>query len=176
MKYAVSFIMAMKNIKIMKYVGLILIVLVLVLILRGRFRTPEEFRYMYSFGDTVVFDGMEITFTNNVEWIHFNNHGSTDDEYDAFRIPVKVTNIATNSNRITRDHFTIFGTNGVGLERTWWPIGYEDVTNMPRIRNGITFYSYMYFPYDGRGNYVIEFRRLVGWDNLEPVEVWIPIR
>ena len=157
-----------------KYSMLLAFVLLTPAFFYWRIQNPNEFSDMYTFGDTFVFNDMSITLSNSVEWL--NTTSNTEDGYNEFRIPIEVTNLYRHSNRITVDYFTIFCPNGVAQPKDWWPRRYDDIIQMPRIRNGVSLNAYMYFLYDGIGNYIVEFRRLAGWDNLEPVEVWIPIR
>jgi len=158
----------------MKYVISFALLLLISFGVAGCNSTPQEFRNMYSFGDTFVFNDLEIKFSDNIEWLNTND--SAENGYNKFRIPVEIINLARYSSRITQDYFTIFSPDGIAQPQNWWSTNESDITSMPRIRNGTSFTSYMYFSYEGRGNYVVEFRRLAGWDTLEPVEVWIPIR
>ena len=141
--------------------------------------SSSEYDDMYTFGDTFVFNDMEITFINDIEWIsderiNLITRPENPDEYNAFRVPVRITNLRERSHTINSSEYAQFDSNGIQMENIS-PLfrGDNNISRMPRIRRNVTIYSYMYFLYTGRGNYFVEFRRL--FDNY-PVEVRLPVR
>jgi hypothetical protein len=142
---------------------------------------PEPVEVEYTFGDTFIFDGHEITFLDEIEWLIVS------DARIIFRIPISIKN--NQDRRITssswRDihHQSSNGTeNRVGNSAihqfdftTDWELNFPkyDVGQIYFVDAEETTRKYMHFRYDGEGDYTVE---LVGRGrDVDNVEIKLPI-
>jgi len=136
---------------------------------------------MCSFGDTITFDGHEVTLHEEVEWVLVS------DEQSIFRIPITISNI-TNERTIwqTWDNIYQLGPNGkegrVGNSArnqfdfdTIWNLNFMryDLGRNGSIQPGESVNTYMHFSYDGEGDYTIDF--LGRRSSVNDIKLVIPI-
>jgi len=109
----------------------------------------------FSFGETLVFDNLEITFMGSISFIDVSDER-------IMRIPVTVTNIGDDTNSFPTWQVTSFGPDGLELGRIPW--GAPDDISRPstNIRPGASRTNYFSLLFDGYGEYIIEFSR---WDD-----------
>ena len=123
-----------------------------------------------TFNSTFTFRGMEITFRHGYRFeildSPFNvRHGAT-----LIAVPVTVRNVSSESRGLSEFDITVFNPQGTQQPRT---VTYrdDDVTWRGNIRPNATLNGYVYFLYEGAGEYWIELFVLSGRD----IEVKLPI-
>jgi len=125
----------------------------------------------HTFGDIVVFDGLEIVFSNAIEWTVLDNQFSDHDGADVIRIPVTITNISDETHGLNMFFYSMFGTAGTQLDDVSAFFMEDDAAWSGDMRSGATLNAYMHFLYDGDGDYFVEFSEVFG----PTVEVRLPI-
>ena len=110
-----------------------------------------------TFGDTITFDGLEITFLNEIEWAL--SRGET----EIFIVSVRLKNISNESHNLNMFFYTQFGPSGTELSRindTSLGLGIGNNTLYNRLQPGAELNTQMAFRYEGDGVYIVEFRRI----------------
>lgn len=123
-----------------------------------------------SFGDTFVFEEMEITFNRPYGFVTINNRFSRDDGADVIKIPVTIRNVSDSSQGLSSFWFTQFGSEGIQSSSSIRAYFDNDIAS-GQLQPGATRTAYMYMLYDGDGDYVIEFSRF----RTDTVIVRLPI-
>jgi len=123
-----------------------------------------------SFGDTFEFDDLEITFTDNVTWHKVDNEFSDNDGAEVFAVPVTIKNTSQETHGLNMFSYKMFGSNGTQIN-SMGPHFDDDINFMGDMRSGAQISGFMYFLYDGDGDYYIEF----SYTSRNKVEVKIPI-
>ena len=127
----------------------------------------EEANLSNTFGSTVEFDGLEITFGTEIKWIAVG-------EDEAFGVPLVIKNVGAETNEFNVMFASFFGPNGTELNDVSWnaaiiEVG-DSVSSSNKLRPGAESTSCLYVAYEGDGAYYVEF------DNFkEKVEVELPI-
>jgi Copper amine oxidase N-terminal domain./Telomeric repeat-binding factor 2. len=123
-----------------------------------------------TLGDTFVFDGLEITIHNNVQFMTYSNEYSDKNGTEVVAVSMSIKNISDETHGLNMFYYSFYGSKGTKTDDM--SFYYDDsVTNAGKVRPGATQDTKMYMVYDGNGDYYIEFSEWVG----EKVEVRLPI-
>ena len=109
----------------------------------------------FNLGDTFIFDDLEITISDEIEWSTINARWSEHHRERYFSLPVTITNVGDESNSLGWGT-SIFGPNGVELDVITFIIDVDDITRTGDIRPGATLESFLNVLFDGYGEYVLE--------------------
>ena len=122
----------------------------------------------FSLGDTFEQSGLEVSFGTDIAWGQVNNEWSRDHGVEFFKVPVTIENI---SNSTINSFFPRqYGPDGRSLDSIWISGVEDDITSMGGLRPGAYNEGYLYFRYEGDGDYVAELR-----NHPFSIEVIIPI-
>ena len=135
--------------------------------------TPTPASTDISFGDTFVFDNLEITFINETEWVILDNEFDENHGADVLRIPMTVKNISEETYGLDSASYTIYGPKGTQLDLVNFYFD-NNVSDAGDMRSGAVQDTNMYVLYDGDGDYYIEFEELFTLAETK-VEVKLPI-
>ena len=110
-----------------------------------------------SLGSTFDFDNIRITLGETIGWTDINASWSNNDGKDVFYIPITVTNIYSSSHTLNRWLLTMFGPDGLRLDKIDSYFNNDIFFGRNDMRPNATMHSYVHILYDGDGEYVIEF-------------------
>jgi len=120
----------------------------------------------FSIGETIDFEGMEITILDDISWGRINSRHSAHDGAYYFYFPIILANNSGESNGFPTWSVTTFGPNGHELEHIPWEISEYDVSRAGILRDGATHESYIHFLFTGNGQYTMEFSSWEFFSNL----------
>lgn len=125
-----------------------------------------------SFGDTVVFDDLEITLGSNISWTKLDNQFSDLDGADVIKIPVTIKNVGDETNSLNMFYCNFYGPDGNALDTMYLYFNDDnDVLTAGDMRPGATQQKYFHVLYNGDGNYYLELSQ--GFGNK--IEIKLPI-
>jgi len=129
-----------------------------------------------TLGSTFEFDNMRITFGEAIGWTTINRTWHELYGYEAFYIPIAVTNLYNTTRRLSTYRIRLFGPDGLRLDEigTLFDNDISDWGN--DMRSGATLHSYMHILYNGNGQYVLEFDPPWHSDDRSVIEVFIDVR
>jgi hypothetical protein len=111
----------------------------------------------FSLGEMFEFEGLEITFEDDISWGVIDTGRSDLDGEHYFFLPITVTNTSEESRRFPWN-VTTFDPNGREInQRINSLVENNDITRLGGIRTGATAESYFHILFNGSGEYVIEF-------------------
>lgn len=113
----------------------------------------------YSLGDTITFNGLELTFDTNYSFDVVASTIVTDYNGDYIKLGVNVKNISNDKNSLSAFDYQFFGSQGTQLTSI---AGYfnDSIEHLGSLKSGASKKLYFYIPYDGNGNYSIDFKNL----------------
>jgi hypothetical protein len=124
-----------------------------------------------TFGDTFLFDNLEITFNSDISFVVLENMFSDLDGSNVIRIPITITNRAETSHGLNMFYVSYFGPDGLALGSAWAFFSEDDVRGV-NMRPNATLNSYLHVLYNGDGDYYLEFSMFFGGK----IEVRLPIQ
>ena len=130
---------------------------------------PAQEKAEVSFGDTIEFSGFELTIGDSIEWTILDNAYSDHNGADIVKLPVYAKNIGDETQKFSFMWCKTFGANG--LEQDMIQAFFkDDLRSVGEMRPGAETSAYMYFIYDGDGDYYISLE-----NGKEICEVKIPV-
>lgn len=110
----------------------------------------------YGLGDTLIFDGLELTFDSNYSFATVENRYSEYNGKSVIRLGVNVKNVSTKKNSLNMFYYDLFGSQGTQLNSI---TSYFDdaIDYAGELKPEASYKSYFYILYDGDGNYSIDF-------------------
>lgn len=136
--------------------------------------TPSQAiaKNVLTFGDTVVFDDLEITLSNNITWTKLDNQFSDFDGADVIKIPVTIKNVGDETNGLNMFYCSFYGPDGNKLDIMHMYFSDDnDVLTAGDMRPGATQQKYFHVLYNGDGDYYLELSQGFG----KKVEIKLPI-
>lgn len=118
--------------------------------------STEKEEAKYTLGDTIEFDGLEITFDNNYSFVTVNNQFSEYNNSDVIKLGVNIKNISSEKKSLNSFYFSLFGSKGTELSSVSSFFD-EDVDFAGELKPEASYYKYFYILYDGDGIYSIDF-------------------
>ena len=110
----------------------------------------------YGLGDTITFDGLELTFDTTYSFDTVINSFSDYNGSTVIKLGVTVKNISNETNHLNMFYYTLFGSQGTELKSVS-AYFYENIDHAGDLKPGASYKSYFYILYDGDGNYSIDF-------------------
>lgn len=111
----------------------------------------------FSLGEMFVFDDLEITITDDIQWATIDDRWSDLNGRELMIFPVTVTNVGDSANSLSWGAVTLFGPAGIELDSLPFSIMEDSVLRTGDIRPEATLNSLIHVLYDGDGEYVLEF-------------------
>lgn len=114
-----------------------------------------------GFGDTITFDGLEITFSSEYNFTSLDNEYSELDGSDVIRIPVHVKNVSDDVAGINMFYIKTYGSKGIALDDISFyftednDMLYDAGTDS--LRSGAEIDVICHVLFDGDGDYYISF-------------------
>ena len=123
-----------------------------------------------SYGDTFVFDDLEITFFDAIEWDVLDNQFSDLNGAAVAKIPMTIKNISDKTHGLNMFYYKQYGPDGNSLHSV---SAYFDgeVGFAGDMRVGATQETFMTVLYQGDGDYFVEF-----YDWTTTVELKLPLQ
>lgn len=110
----------------------------------------------YGFDETFTFDGLEITIGKDYSFDVVNNRFSDYNGMECVKLPITVKNIDSETNSLNMFDYTVFGSQGTEAETLNYYFD-DNIAEAGDLRSGASYTKYLYFLYDGDGEYAIEF-------------------
>lgn len=124
-----------------------------------------------TFGDTIDFDDLEITFQPEYGFDVIENRYSDYNGNTVVKFPVTIKNNSNESKTLSFVYYKIYGAKGVSLSTSVGAYFRDALIISDKAQPGATQKTFIYVLYDGDGKYIVEF------DNLsEKVTVELPIK
>lgn len=111
---------------------------------------------IYGFNEKFVFDNLEITIGSNYSFDIVRNEFSDYNNQFVVKLPITVKNISTETHGLNMFYYDIYGTKGTEVKKLGAYFD-DDIDFAGDLRSGASYTKYIYFQYDGNGNYAIEF-------------------
>ena len=113
----------------------------------------------YGLGDTITFDGLELTFDSTYSFDVVASTIVTDYNGDYIKLGVNIKNVSNEKNSLSVLDYQFFGSQGTQLTGV---AGYFDdsIEHLGDLKSGASKKLYFYIPYDGNGSYSIDFNNL----------------
>lgn len=109
-----------------------------------------------TLGDTITFDGLEMTFDTTYTFTKVDNNYSDHNGKSVIRLGVTVKNVSSEKNRLNMFYYDFFGANGTTLDSV--AAYFDDTVNYAGdLKPGASYKKYFYILYDGDGKYSIDF-------------------
>lgn len=110
----------------------------------------------YGLGDTITFDGLELTFDTTYSFVTIDNRFSDKNGNDVIKLGVNVKNVSSDTNSLNMFFYTLFGSQGTEL--TGVASYFDDAIDFAgSLKPDASYKTYFYILYDGDGKYSIDF-------------------
>jgi RNA polymerase subunit RPABC4/transcription elongation factor Spt4 len=110
----------------------------------------------YGLGDTITFDGLELTFDTTYSFVTLQNRYSDYNGRSVIRLGINVKNVSDEKNSLNMFDYDFFGSQGTELDGV---AAYFDETidYAGDLKPEASYKKYFYILYDGDGKYSIDF-------------------
>ncbi|MDR0325221.1 MAG: hypothetical protein LBI19_03890 [Oscillospiraceae bacterium] len=125
-----------------------------------------------TYGDTFIFDDLEITFSADYSWAVLKNQFSEYDGRDVIKIPITVKNLKDETHGLNMFYFDIFNPAGTKSDSISSYFMDDDIKWSGDMRKGATLNSFMHILYENDGDYYVEFARWGG----KAIEVCLSVK
>lgn len=154
----------MKNEKGLSLIGILVIIVLAIFALNVMFsensnNVINSQSKSYGLGDTITFNDLELTFDTSYSFDVVASTIVTDYNGDYIKLGVTVKNVSDEKNYLSVIDYSFFGSQGTQLTGV---AGYfnDSIENLGDLKSGASRKLYFYIPYDGKGNYSIDFNDL----------------
>ena len=115
---------------------------------------------IYSLGDTFEFDNLMLTINPSYTFDIIKNDLSDINGYTVIKLPITIKNISKdNSNCLNMFFYSVLGSKGIKVDSA--SAYFNDSADFANeLQPNEEYNKYLYFVYDGDGNYKIEFDNL----------------
>lgn len=108
-----------------------------------------------SLNELFTFDDLELTL-GNVSFTSIKNSFSEDNGKTVVKVPITVKNVSSETHSLNMFYYHAFGSQGTQLDNE--SAYFDDSVDFAGdLRSGASYTKYLYFLYDGDGDYSIEF-------------------
>ena len=110
----------------------------------------------YELGESFKFMDFEISIGEVDTFIKIDNDLSSDDGKTVAKVPIKVKNTGINKDHLSMFYYKLYGP---GKKEILSKGSYynDSIDYSPDLKPGESYTRYFYIPYDGDGNYILEF-------------------
>lgn len=110
----------------------------------------------YGFNETFIFDDLEITIGSNYTFTKVDNRYSDYHNKTVIKLPITVKNLSSETHGLNMFYYDIYGSYGTEVKKL--STYFDDTVDFAGdLRSGASYTKYLYFLYDGNGEYAIEF-------------------
>ncbi len=110
----------------------------------------------YGLGETFTFDDLEITLGSDISFTTIKNEYSEHNGKDVIKLPITVKNLKDETHGLNMFNYKVYGSQGAEADTV--SSYFDDAVDYAGdLRSGASYTKYMYFIYDGNGQYTIEF-------------------
>lgn len=118
--------------------------------------TTETKNDKYGLGDTITFDGLELTFDTTYSFVTVDNQFSDQNGKDVIKLGINVKNVSPDTNSLNMFYYTLFGSQGTELDDI--TAYFDDSVDFAGdLKPDASYKTYFYILYDGDGKYSIDF-------------------
>ena len=110
-----------------------------------------------GFGQTITFEGLELTFGDSIKWTKVDNEFSEHNKKDVIQIPVHVKNVSEDNNSLNMFYVKFFGSKGTETDEVGGYFDDTGILNSGELRPNAETDLNFYLIYDGDGTYFISF-------------------
>lgn len=138
-------------------------------------KEDDEGEKIVTYGSMFEFDDLEITVgaKDKVSFVKVKNQFSEHNGKDVVKVPVTIKNKKSETHGLNMFYYKYFGSQGTELDSV--SAYFSDKKEMGfagDLRTDASQEAFMYFLYDGDGEYVVEFSDLFS----DPVEVKLDVK
>ena len=108
-------------------------------------------------GDTIKFDGLEITLDTNYTFDTVKNQFSELNGRSVIKLGATVKNVSNENNSLNMFYYDLFGPSGVELDGVTAYFLSDSIDFAGSLQPGASYKTYFYILYDGDGDYSIDF-------------------
>lgn len=69
-----------------------------------------------TYGDIITFDDLEITFSDQINWVKLDNEFSDHNGADVIEIPVTIKNTSAETHGLNMFYYSLYGPDGTKLD------------------------------------------------------------
>lgn len=124
-----------------------------------------------GYGQTIVFDNLELTFGKKVKFVTLKNRFSKYNGKKVVQLPITIKNIGEKKGTLNYFYVHVFGTKGTELNLLDAYFRKNSLLYSKDLRPGAKQKVYIYFLYDGKGTYYVN---LDNW--IDEVELGFEIK
>ena len=117
----------------------------------------QENKNVYSLGETFTFDDLEITLGTDYSFVTLENQFSEHNGADVVKVPITVKNLKEETHSLNMFYISEFGSQGTELDDVSSYFSEDCVEFAGELRSGASYTKYLYFLYDGNGEYEVTF-------------------
>lgn len=118
--------------------------------------TTVSKKKVLGFGDTFIFDDLEITIGSDIIFDTIKNQFSDNNGSTVVGVPITVKNLKEETHSLNMFYYDVFGSSGTEVDTV--NSYFKDTLDFAgELRYNATYTKYTYFLYDGDGTYSIEF-------------------
>ncbi len=148
--------------RLLKYIVLLFSVLILVgcepvkIEKIDKKKTEKEIKSDYDLGQAFNFINFEIKVNNIDSFLTIDKELSSDHGLDIIKVPVEIKNLSDEDSHLSMFYYKIYGSKNkeVSSKGSYYN---DSLDYSPDLKPGESYTRYLYIPYDGDGNYVLEF-------------------
>jgi hypothetical protein len=157
-----------KGISVLALIIIVVVVVVLLFMILGKNDNSSENKEIsvsasstsndeiYKLGDTITFDGLEITFDSTYTFVTIQNQFSEYNGKSVIKLGATVKNISSEKNYLNMFYYSLFGSQGTELSRV--TAYFDDTIDYAgELKPEASYKKYFYILYDGDGDYSIDF-------------------
>ncbi len=121
----------------------------------------------YGFDEEFEFDDLKIKIGANYSFTTIDNEFSDNYGKSVVKVPITVTNLKNETHGLNMFYYTIYGSKGTKVDSPSTYFMDDAVDFAGDLRSDASYTKYLYFIYDGDGNYAIEFNNFSSKKTVE---------
>ena len=128
--------------------------------------TTKSEKKTIGLGEMFTFDDLEITLGKDISFTKLKNEFSEHNGKTVVKLPITVKNVKDETHGLNMFYYKVYGSSGTETKTVTIYFD-EGIDEAGDLRSGASYTKYMYFIYDGDGQYAIEFDN---WSSKVTVE------
>ncbi len=127
----------------------------------------QNYKKNPKLNEVFVFDDLEITLGSDISFTKLKNRYSENNGKDVVKMPITVKNIKNETHGLNMFYYNIYGSQGTEVDNVASYFDEDSIEYAGDLRPGSSYTKYLYFIYDGDGNYAIEFNNFSSKKTVE---------
>lgn len=127
--------------------------------------TTENNKNKSNSTSSITFDGFEISLGLDVEVFVFEEKYSSHNGKDLIKIPFAIKNVKGESNSLNFWEIKFFGPDGIEIDDMNY--NFDDSFKSEKMRNEAEINCFLYFLYNGDGDYYVEFNDFLNKEEIK---------